>query len=205
MRASTKPLSAEQERQTASLIARLMSHYWASDTPTEIRREMAMDWLDDLREFGPDIVSAACGAWRRSQTKRPTPADVRRLCIEEQTERRMSVPAFPSPTAEQKERRDEARADAREADKRMQTARYEDARQDRENWARELGYQSFAQMMSIGLVNACRNAPAYCGGGSALTAADLGVTAKEFAPSPERLAADRRALGLEDDGEVEAP
>ncbi len=44
---------------------------------------MAADWLSDLREFGPDTVSRACGEWRRTQTRRPTIADIRKLCIED--------------------------------------------------------------------------------------------------------------------------
>jgi hypothetical protein len=46
---------------------------------------MAEDWMTDLREFGAEIVSKACGEWRRSQTRRPTIAEIRKLCIEEQS------------------------------------------------------------------------------------------------------------------------
>ena len=43
---------------------------------------MAADWLEDLAEFGPEIVAAACREWRRKPGgKRPTPGDIRALCI----------------------------------------------------------------------------------------------------------------------------
>lgn len=47
-----------------------------------------MDWLADLRGFSPDTVANACGEWRRSQTRKPTVADIRKLCIEEQSSQR---------------------------------------------------------------------------------------------------------------------
>lgn len=49
---------------------------------------MAEDWVTDLAAFSPDVVSKACGEWRKTQTKRPTIADIRRLCIEEQASSR---------------------------------------------------------------------------------------------------------------------
>lgn len=69
------------------MIGRLLAHYWASDEPPALRRVIADDWLDDLREFNPLIVALACREWRRTQTRRPTPADVRALCIAEERER----------------------------------------------------------------------------------------------------------------------
>ena len=44
----------------AGLIARLLLHFW---TPQELddtgRAAMADDWLSDLVEFGPDVLSRA--------------------------------------------------------------------------------------------------------------------------------------------------
>lgn len=90
---SMRPL--EVDRQIASLIARLMGHYWAADTPIEIRRELARDWLEDLREFPLAMVENACREWRQTQSRRPTPADIRKLCIAEQIARRPALPAPP--------------------------------------------------------------------------------------------------------------
>jgi hypothetical protein len=90
---------------------------------------------------------------------------------------------------------------------RMRRAQDEEAQQDRDRMARELGFADFKQWMAYGLVAGWNRAGLTRDMGTDVAALKemLGVTAKEFAPSPERLAADRRALGLEDDGEVEAP
>ena len=186
---SRLPMNGNDGREIAALIARLLAHYWTADDPEASRKAQILDWIEDLVEFGTDIVSVACGEWRRTQIKRPTPADIRRLAISEQADRRMGVPdrALPSGQAERI-------AAARIADLRMQTARYEDARLHRENWAHELGYYSFAQMMSIGLVNAVRNAPGATG--KPLSAADHGVTAREYKPSAEEMSKGRRELGV---------
>lgn len=50
----------------------------------EARAAMAEDWVNDLAEFGADIVSGACGEWRRTQARRPTIADIRKLCEQQQ-------------------------------------------------------------------------------------------------------------------------
>jgi hypothetical protein len=44
---------------------------------------MARDWVRDLGEFDPAIVEEACTRWRRTEARRPTPADIRRLCLDE--------------------------------------------------------------------------------------------------------------------------
>ena len=93
--------SSADDRQVAGLIARLLLHYWAGDMSDGARKAMAEDWLDDLREFGPEIVVEACSRWRRSQTRRPTIADIRALCIEEQAERRPQRGALPPLTNEE--------------------------------------------------------------------------------------------------------
>lgn len=78
--------SPDSDRQVAGLIARLLLHFWApSDLPEAARKAMAQDWLDDLREFGPEIVAAACTQYRRQPgQKRPTPGDIRAICADEQ-------------------------------------------------------------------------------------------------------------------------
>lgn len=138
-------------------------------------------------EFGTDIVSVACGEWRRTQIKRPTPADIRRLAISEQADRRMRVPVLALPSGQR-----ERMAAARVENNQMRRARDEEARLHRENWAHELGYDSFAHMMSIGLVNAVRNAPGATG--KPLSAADHGVTSTEW--TAEEMAQGRRELGM---------
>jgi hypothetical protein len=90
--------SHDTDRAVAGLVARLLLHFW---TPQELsegaRKAMAEDWVSDLREFGPDAVAEACGCWRRSQTRRPTIADIRKLAIEEHDihARRLALAAPP--------------------------------------------------------------------------------------------------------------
>lgn len=67
---------------------KLLSHYWTAADPIESRREQIIDWIDDLIEFGPPSVADACRDWRREQSRRPAPADIRKLCILAQNRRR---------------------------------------------------------------------------------------------------------------------
>jgi hypothetical protein len=146
--------SHDTDRAIAGLIARLLLHFW---TPQELsegaRTAMASDWLMDVREFGSDVVAEACGRWRRSETRRPTIADIRRLCIEEQGESHMAIALVLSERGLVDRLREEHQG--------MRRVRDEDAAQHREDWAHQLGYKSFRQMLDIGLVAAVRNAPAY--------------------------------------------
>lgn len=65
----------------AEIIARLLSHFGTTDEPLAVRRSIARDWLEDLAEFSPAQVQSAGREWRRTQSMRPTIADIRRLCI----------------------------------------------------------------------------------------------------------------------------
>lgn len=69
-------------RQISSLVARLLSHFWTADDHPAAREAQITDWIGDLLMFSADTVSRACGEWRRTQTKRPMIADIRKLCIE---------------------------------------------------------------------------------------------------------------------------
>ena len=64
-----------------TLISRLLAHYWTTNEPQEVRRTIAEDWLEDLTEFPAAVVAAACREWRRTQPRRPTPADIRAICV----------------------------------------------------------------------------------------------------------------------------
>ena len=72
-----------QQANSAALIGRLLAHYWTTNEPQEVRRAIAEDWLEDLGEFPAEVVEAACREWRQTQSRRPTPADIRTLCIAE--------------------------------------------------------------------------------------------------------------------------
>lgn len=134
------------DRAVAGLIARLLLHYW---TPQQLsdgaRAAMAADWLDDLREFGPDLVAEACASWRRTQSRRPTPADIRSLAIQAQRElaARSEMLALPSPGYAEAERRRLER-EARYAELAAAGSQITDA------WARGKGHRDFEHYLASG-------------------------------------------------------
>lgn len=65
-----------------------MAHYWTADESATVRREQTDDWIEDLAEFPAAVVVAACREWRRTQSRRPTPADIRLLCVTERQAQR---------------------------------------------------------------------------------------------------------------------
>lgn len=79
-RVSSTPLP--NRRLIAEQIATLLSHYWTTAEDQALRRAQASDWLADLEEFAPHIVTSSCAMWRRTESRRPTPADIRKLCLE---------------------------------------------------------------------------------------------------------------------------
>ena len=112
---SSRPALADE--QIAATVARLMAHYWTEAMPTSLRRALAEDWLADLREFGPAIVASACTEWRRRPGgRRPTPGDIRAICIELQRaqETRAALSDRPHQITDD-EARDRAEAFARKA------------------------------------------------------------------------------------------
>lgn len=135
--------ASPDDRQVAGLIARLLLHFWAPQDLSEgARKAMAADWLDDLREFGPIIVSEACARWRRSESKRPAIADIRRLCIEEQQDRRPTPPALPNP------QRLALQAETLEDKRHAELAA--GGRAINDEWARQKGYRDFDAYLGAG-------------------------------------------------------
>lgn len=70
-------------RRIAEELSKLFLHYWSAQDPIELRKSQMADWIEDLAEFGPEAVRAACIRWRRSQQRRPTPAELRVYASEE--------------------------------------------------------------------------------------------------------------------------
>lgn len=54
-----------------------MSHYWTADDHPATRQAQIEDWIDDLVEFELDIIEEVCREWRRTEIKRPLPAQLR--------------------------------------------------------------------------------------------------------------------------------
>lgn len=69
------------DRLIAERVSTLLSHYWTAADPVEVRRAQIGDWLEDLAEFAAPVVSEAAKEWRQENTRRPSPGDIRLLCI----------------------------------------------------------------------------------------------------------------------------
>jgi hypothetical protein len=91
-KAPTEPL--RQEKLVAEQIWRLMTHYWTADDHPAVRQAQIDDWLDDMTEFGPEIVRQACAEWRQTQTRRPTPAELRAIAAQIQQRNRLEIRAL---------------------------------------------------------------------------------------------------------------
>ena len=82
------------------MIARLLLHFWTpQDLSAEARAAMAADWLGDLRGFSPEVFAEACSRWRIKETRRPTIAEMHKLCAEVRELRREPEQYLPPPLA----------------------------------------------------------------------------------------------------------
>src|SRR6185437_6725921 len=93
----SQTLTRQNNRQIAERIATLLAHYWTPNDSPELRKLVAADWMSDLKEFPADVVSAACQDWRRSEARRPTPADIRKRCWEVMPKPAAKVESDPAP------------------------------------------------------------------------------------------------------------
>jgi len=81
-------------RAIAALVTRLLAHYWTADDNEVARKLQIAGWIEDLVEFGPTLVNEALGDWRRTESHRPTIAQIRARCIglqSEAAERRLRI------------------------------------------------------------------------------------------------------------------
>jgi hypothetical protein len=193
-RAHGKP-SETDDAEIAALITRLLSHFWTADDPVAIRRAQVVDWLDDLVEFGADAVEKACAEFRREQTRRPYPADIRKLCIAAQTAQRERLAHAPAARAADIDAYARSVGWKSEAERREAIRRDEAGREARWERAR-LVREELAATGSGGHRHASRAAAA------ALKA--NGVSVRE--EDPEELRKARIALGIEKaEAEAEKP
>lgn len=182
----------ENDRQILSLVARLLSHYFTGEMSAEARRLQALDWLEDLREFGPEIVSEACGRYRKTvEDKKPTPAAIRRFCIEAETERKEANAPRMLPSPEAIAERD---AQNHRRDVEMQL----EGRAISTEWARKRGYEdidAYAEAQGISGIVARKQCAM-----SILAARSTVVSSRERREpqfSADALAIGRAELGLE--------
>lgn len=142
------PSQSVNERAIAERIATLLSHYWTSADAPEVRQRQMADWLDDLSEFPAHLVAEACQLWRRTETRRPMPGDIRTRCFDLKRE------------AEERNRPKLAYLPAAETSNRTVLAqRFREAEEARESWAKAHGCESFAHAMRLGLQNVAKMQP----------------------------------------------
>jgi hypothetical protein len=66
---------------TLARVMALLEHYFVVDRDPRVQKGIAYDWAEDLAEFPEWAVHEAARKWRRMETKRPTPAHIRDLCL----------------------------------------------------------------------------------------------------------------------------
>jgi hypothetical protein len=64
----------------AGAIASLLRIYWTDDPSDRLDAAAGKWWADDLEAFPMPVIEAAINHWRRNETRRPTPADMIKLC-----------------------------------------------------------------------------------------------------------------------------
>jgi hypothetical protein len=77
----SRPQRSPAEREIAIRVAGLLAHYWTPDTDPAAQRAQILDWIADLKEFPVGAVEGAIVTWRRTQSRRPAPADIRKLIL----------------------------------------------------------------------------------------------------------------------------
>src|SRR5438094_75095 len=93
---TTSPDLQQQRKMILAAVALLLSHYFLLEVPAEIKKAQTRDWVDNLIEFGAELVGAACREWLRERSRRPMIADIRKLCIALEMERqRSTMPPIP--------------------------------------------------------------------------------------------------------------
>jgi hypothetical protein len=202
----SKPSSRETLHELTALITRLLQHYWTATEPIGARRTQIEDWIEDLREFRLATVEDACREWRRlPDPRRPLPGDIRRLCLERIST--IAITAQPDPH----------RAERNEARRRHGEDMRREGRDLMNRWALTKGFadvDAYAADRGIHWSAAYRehlaetlNRSTIIGRTPAPAIGDvargLGVTATEFNPTPEQMAASRRDLGIDTAATIE--
>lgn len=66
----------------AARIATLLAHYWQDGDDVSMKTMIGGDWLECLEVLPKACIERACSWWRDNETRKPKPADIRRLTIE---------------------------------------------------------------------------------------------------------------------------
>ncbi len=70
------PIAQLRER-----VASFVCHFFITLSDERLNKIVAADWLDTLKDFPFPVLCAAISEWRNDMNKKPTPADIRKLCI----------------------------------------------------------------------------------------------------------------------------
>lgn len=73
----------------------LLTMYGDWPVDPRIEAEWGRAWADDLEGFPQAVIDEALKAWRRSESKRPTPAAIIKLCRERMPRPRLVEPPRP--------------------------------------------------------------------------------------------------------------
>ena len=73
-------LAPAEDRDVAAKIVGLMAHYWTPKMGEAVWASVTRYWIADLGEFPGWAIDRACENWRRRQTKRPMPSELRHAC-----------------------------------------------------------------------------------------------------------------------------
>src|SRR6185437_13555683 len=69
------------ETKKGEAITLLLSHYWTALEDDKLRAAQVDNWLTDLEPWPLETLEAALTEWRQSNRRKPTPADIRALCV----------------------------------------------------------------------------------------------------------------------------
>ena len=98
-RSSAEPEARRAHREwILGQVATVLSFFWQADDPEPVRAAAGRLWADMLERFPQEHIEQACMSWLRTQTHRPTPADIIRLCAEARP--RAQVLHLPGPAPE---------------------------------------------------------------------------------------------------------
>lgn len=69
-------------KEVMAMLGKLALHYWRPDFSEQQAKLLFADFVEDLREYSPERIEAACTAYRRNPENRffPTPGQLR-ACI----------------------------------------------------------------------------------------------------------------------------
>lgn len=145
--------SSAERTKIAAEISRLLAHYWSAAEDQRLRAAVSRDWLEDLQEFRADWVEEACRQWRRSEPKRPTISDIRKLCqrIRDDERANRTGARYLLTDAQRAEVQARERQIAAEQDE-----RYRLAFEWRQQFAEERGFANFAEVIRYGIVRAMK-------------------------------------------------